>query len=372
MSLRVDPVTTPRDLDQFVMFPWEVYRGDPNWVPPLISDSKKLFDRTKHPFHKHSEVQPFVARKDGQVVGRIAAIWNRNHQQFHGEDVGFFGFFECLNDGAVCRALLDAAAAWLKERGLKAMRGPASFSSNEEWGLLIDGFDGSPRVMMTYNPKWYVDLLEGAGCVKAKDLVAYWMEQGAATERLSRGAAIAAKRNPGVTIRHLNMKNFKAELDIVREIYNRSWEKNWGFVPMTDGEIDHMAAELKPVLDPDLVHFAERDGKVVGFSLSLPDAYQALKHANGRLFPFGLLKLLWYSRKIHTIRVLALGLVPEARGTGIDVMMYSHLFEVGTRKGYVAGEFSWMLEDNLAIRKPMESIGARVYRSYRVYEKPIA
>jgi GNAT superfamily N-acetyltransferase len=371
MALQIEPVSSTADLDQFALLPWSIYKGDPNWVPPLLKDFKNLFNPEKHPFYLHSEVQPFLARRDGKPVGRIAAIWNRNHQKFHDEPVGFFGFFECIDDVEVARALFAAAEEWLAARGLKTMRGPASFSSNEEWGLLIEGFDGPPRIMMTYNPRYYPALIEVCGFTKAKDLVAFFKKVPEPPERLVRGAEIVARRNPDVTIRHLDMKNFSRDLNIVRDLYNRAWEKNWGFVPMTEAEIDHMAKELKPAVDPELVLIAEKAGKPVGFSLTLPDLNQALKKANGRLFPFGLIRILLEAKKIHTLRVLTLGIVPEYRLSGIDAMLYLHIFRTGARKGYDSGEFSWMLEDNIAIHRPMENLGARIYRRYRLYDRPI-
>ena len=371
-GLTVHPVTTPGDLNRFARLPWPIYGNDPLWVPPLLGEFKKLFDTAKHPFHRHSKVQSFLAVKDGRDVGRITAIWNRNHQQFHGEDVGFFGFFECIDDREVGAALFEAAAGWLREHGLTRMRGPANFSSNEEWGLLVDGWNGTPKVMMTYNPRWYPALLDAAGFTKAKDLVAYFIPHNVIPERLARGNEIVRRRSPDVTIRSINMKKFESEVAIISGIYNRSWEKNWGFVPMTDLEIGHMAKELRPVVDPDLIYFAEKAGEVIGFSMSLPDVYPALRKANGRLFPLGLLKLLWYARKAEWVRVLTLGLLPEHRKSGIDVMMYDHLFKVCQRKGYRGGEFSWLLEDNLAIRTAMDNLGGYVYRTYRLYEKPVA
>jgi GNAT superfamily N-acetyltransferase len=371
-SLTVQPVAPGPEFRRFALLPWDIYRGDPFWVPPLLLDFEKLFDRKKHPFHEHSEVQPFLATRDGKPVGRIAAIWNRNHQKFHGEDVGFFGFFEAIEDEGVARALLDAAAAWLRERGLVTMRGPANFSSNEEWGLLIDGWNGTPKVMMPYNPRYYPGLFERAGLATAKDLVAYFLPHNQIPERVARGTALVRRRSPDVTIRSIDMKNFERDVNIIRDIYNRSWEKNWGFVPMTDAEIGHMAKELKPVVDPDLIYFAEKEGEVIGFSLSLPDVYTALQKANGRLLPFGLLRILWYARQVEWVRVLTLGLLPEHRKSGVDVMMYNHLFEVCQRKGYRGGEFSWLLEDNLAIRTAMDNLGGYVYRTYRLYDRAIA
>lgn len=354
------------------MLPWDIYGTDPLWVPPLIGEFKKLFDTTKHPFHQHSQVQSFLAVQDGRDVGRVTAIWNRNHQKFHGEDVGFFGFFESIDNSEVSAALFEAAARWLSERGLKVMRGPANFSSNEEWGLLIDGWNGTPKVMMTYNPKWYPTLIEGAGFTKAKDLVAYFIPHNVIPERLARGNEIVRRRSPDVILRSINMKKFESEVATISSIYNRSWERNWGFVPMTDLEIEHMARELRPVVDPDLIYFAEKAGEVIGFSMSLPDVYPALQKANGRLFPLGLIKLLWYARQAEWVRVLTLGLLPEHRKSGIDVMMYDHLFKVCQRKGYRGGEFSWLLEDNMAIRTAMNNLGGYVYRTYRLYDKSVA
>ncbi|HEX7878866.1 MAG TPA: N-acetyltransferase [Candidatus Eisenbacteria bacterium] len=371
-ELTVHPVAPGRDFRRFALLPWDIYAGDPYWVPPLLIDFNKLFDTAKHPFHRHSEAQPFLAVRGGKPVGRITAIWNRNHQKFHGEDAGFFGFFECVDDADVAAALLEVAAAWLKERGLTVMRGPANFSSNEEWGLLVDGWNGTPKVMMPYNPRWYPALFDKAGLRTAKDLVAYFLPHNQIPERVARGTALVRRRSPDVTIRSINMKKFEAEVGIIRDIYNASWEKNWGFVPMTDPEIEHMARELKPVVDPDLVFFAEKAGEVIGFSLSLPDVYPALQKANGRLLPFGIVKLLWYARQAEWVRVLTLGLLPEHRKSGVDVMMYDHLFKVCQRKGYRGGEFSWLLEDNLAIRTAMDNLGGYVYRTYRLYEKEIA
>lgn len=368
----VDRLHNGRDLDAFARLPWKIYAGDPDWVPPLLADFKKFFDPKQHPFYEHSECRPFLARRNGEVVGRIAAIWNKNHQKFHDEPVGFFGFFECIDDHEVAMALFARAEAWLKERGLKVMRGPASFSSNEEWGLLIDGWNGPPRVMMTYNPRYYPPLIEGCGFAKIKDVVAYHFMGEGVPERLARGTDIVKKRNPDVVIRPLNMKKFNAELTVVRDLYNRCWEKNWGFVPMTEAEIDHMAKELKPVIDPSLVLIMEKAGEPIGFSLTLPDLYLAQKHANGRYFPFGLIKMMLAARKIRTVRVLTLGIVPEHRHGGLDALLYRHLMETCYAKGIPGGEFSWMLEDNIAIKKPMENLGASIYRTYRLYDRPVA
>ncbi len=370
-----------RAMREFILLPWKIYKHDPLWVAPLIMDMEKMLDRTKHPFHQHAEVEYFVARrvvhssgpshagggKAGDVIGRIAAIINHAHNEFHGEKTGFVGFFESIEESAVSQALFHAAADWLAERGMERMRGPANFSSNEEWGLLVDGFDSSPMVMMTYNPPHYARRFEEFGFEKAKDVVAYFLDNNSPPERLLRGARRIAG-DGRITIRPLNMKRFDQEVELVRDIYNRAWEKNWGFVPMTEAEIKHMAKELKPVVDPRIVLFAEFEGKTIGFALALPNAYQALKKAKGRLFPFGLIKILIEAKKIRYVRVLTLGVVKEHRGLGADALLYLGIYEGARERGYLGGEFSWILEDNAPMRRALEHLGARVYKTYRLYD----
>lgn len=333
-----------------------------------------MLDPSRHPFHLHSDVQPFLALRDDRAVGRIVAIHNRNHVRFHEEPVGFFGLFESVNDSAVAGRLFDAVRDWLRPRGLETLRGPTSFSTNEQAGLLVEGFDRPPVIMMPYNPPYYVDLLRGAGFEPVKTLVAYFLESDIpdflirAEERLS--------RRLGVRLRGLRLDRFTEELEHVRRIYNSAWEKNWGFVPMTDAELDFMAHELKMAVrkDPELVVMAENaEGVPIGFSLSLRDYNIALKAARGRLFPFGLLKILWLTRgdRIHRLRVLTLGLLPEYRGKGIDNLMYLRIFRVGAAKRISEGEFSWVLEDNLAMRKPLERLGSEIYKRYRLYDRPV-
>lgn len=371
MGLQIERIdrNDKRALRAFVTFPWKVYAGDPHWVPPLIADEMKKL--AHHPFHEHATVEYFLARRDGAIVGRIAAIENRLHNEVHEEQVGFFGFFEVLDDPEAGRALLGRVEAWTAERGLTHLRGPASFSSNEEWALLVDGFDSPPVVMMSYNPRRYLDLLDGAGYRKAKDMVAYFLDNPEPPERMVRAAEALARRR-GVAVRPIDMKHFDRDVRKVREVYNRAWERNWGFVPMTEAEIDHMAKELRPVVKPDLILIAEKGEEPIGFAMALPDYNFAMKHAHGHLYPFGLLKLLWYARKIDMLRVLTLGLVPEHRATGIDQLFYLRLFQGGRKLGIVRGEFSWILEDNLAMRQALDKMGARVYKTYRIYEKEVS
>jgi len=372
-GVRIQPVVTKGDLDRFIKFPYHIYADFPNWVAPLIVDVKKAFDPDKHPFYQHSEVQPFIALRNGSVIGRIAAINNRNHIAFHEEPVGFFGWFECVEDEEVAQALFATCADWLRDRGLKTMRGPTSHSTNEITGLLIEGFDRLPAIMMPYNPPYYAELIEHAGFIEAKTLVAYDLTIEAPPEYITRIEQRLNKRL-GVRIRSIELDRFDEELDVVRQVYNAAWEKNWGFVPMTDAELEFMGHELKPVVkkDPGLVFIVEDpDGKPIAFSLTLRDYNPAIKYAKGRLFPLGLAKILWHARKVSRARVLTLGIVPEWRRKGLDNVMYARVIRVANDSGIHSGEFSWCLEDNLAIRKPLEKLGSRVYKRYRLYDRPI-
>jgi len=371
--IEVLPADDRRRFRDFLHLPYAIYEGDPNWVAPLLRDVKTAFNKNKHPFHRHSEVQPFVAYREGRPVGRIAAINNRNHVAFHEEPVGFFGYFESENDPEVAGALFDRVAAWLGERDLETVRGPASFSLNEIAGLLVMGFDRPPTIMMPYNPEYYVALVEEAGFEKAQSLIAYHLPHSVPPEKLVKLESRLEKRL-GVRTRTIDMDHFEEELERLRLLYNKAWEKNWGFVPMTDAEIDFMAHELKPLVKriPTQVIFAEReDGEVIGFTLFLMDANQALIHAKGRLFPFGLFKILKHLPTMDYCRVLTLGLVPEARGQGIDNLLIMALFRHGAAAGTIGGEFSWILEDNAAMRKPLERIGSEISKRYLLYDRPI-
>ena len=366
----MEPVRSKRDQQEFVELPFRLYRDDPHWVPPLRRDVNELIDPSKHPFHEHATVELFLARKGKEIVGRIAAIHNDLHVQVHGDLTGFFGLFETIRDEAVSHALLDAAAEWLAKRKLTTMRGPASFSLNEEAGLLVDGFDGPPVVMMSYNPPWYAELLESYGLTKAKDLVAYYLADAKPTDRMLRMADKLRERY-GITLRTLDKKKFWKEVEIVRRVYNEAWQDNWGHIPMTEAELDYMAKQLKPVVEPSLVVFAEANGELAGFALALPDFNVALRHMNGSLFPFGWAKALWYSRKIKTARIITLGVLEKHRRSGVAELMELELLRNGPMKGIVNAEFSWILEDNAMMRTPLEKLGAHVYRTYRLYDVPI-
>ena len=367
-DIDVTPIQSPADLKDFINLPWTIYRDDPHWVPPLRSDLKKRLDKSQYPFFDHAEAEFLIARCEGRVVGRIAAIKNDAHIDFHEEQVGFFGFFESIDDPEVAATLFSHAAQWLRERKLEVMRGPVNYSTNDDCGLLVEGFDSPPVILMSYNPPYYPNLIEDFGFEKAKDLLAYEITDDVQVpERLERTVQWIKKRKK-ITIRPLVKKQIHQEILRVKEIYNAAWEKNWGFIPMTDREIDYMAQELIQIIDPDLLLFAEIEEEPVAFILALPDFYVALKHVNGRLFPFGLLKLLWYKRKIDTARVLTFGIKEKYRQQGIDALMYYEVYKIGVAKGYRRGEMSWILEDNILMNRAAANMGATLYKRYRIYD----
>lgn len=360
------PVRDKRSLGRFLEFPYSHYRQDPFWVPPLRIAQKELFDVKRHPFHAHAQVQCFLALRDGQTAGRIAAILDPNHNKFHNEEAGFFGFFESVNDQCVADALLGAARDWLWERGARVIRGPVNPSTNYECGLLVEGFDSSPQVMMPYNPAYYAELLERAGLRKAKDLYAYWVATSPlGTEKIER---VARRAGSQVRIRPIRMNAFQQEVDLIWGIYNSAWSRNWGFVPATRDEFLFMARDMKSILQPEMVLLGEVQDRVVGFALALPDINQALKHAHGRLFPLGLLKILYHKRSIRSVRVLVLGVLEEYRTAGVAAAFYAELFRRATRLGYDGAEMSWVLEDNVLMCRSIEALGGKRYKTYRIYE----
>ena len=367
-GIEVVAVNSKKALNEFVELPFRLYRDNPCWVPPLRIAVKELLDRKKHPFYANAQAEFFLARKAGKVVGRVAAIIDRNHNRFHSEEAGFFGFFECIEDGEVARALLERARAWVSERGAKFLRGPVNPSTNYECGLLIEGFDSTPMVMMTYNHRYYPGLMDQVGLKKAKDLYAYLSNANTiSTEKMDRVSKKALSTN-GVTVRPINMKDFEGDVARVWDVYGAAWAKNWGFIPMTREEFFQMGKEMKMILKPDLVLIGERQGRVVGFALALPDVNQALKPANGSLFPTGLLKILYYQRLIKNVRVLALGVVEEYRTSGLAAGFYATLVRNARKLGYGDCEMSWILEDNRLMNRSIEAMGARRYKTYRIYD----
>jgi GNAT superfamily N-acetyltransferase len=375
-DIAITPVDRSRDLSEFIAFPYALHRRDPLWVPQLRRDVKVMLVPKRNPFFEHAEARYFLARRNGRVVGRIAAIENRAHNEFHADRVGFFGFFESIDDRAVAGALFDAAAGWLRARELNVLRGPASFSTNDEVGLLVEGFDTPPTLMMPHNPRYYADLIEASGFTRAKDLLAYQslaenaQLDGPFMQRLRHGTDILAKRYH-ISVRPIDPKRFDEEITVIKQLYNQAWERNWGFVPMTEHEIDHVAAQLKQIMVPELVLFAYCQDRPIGFAVSLPDLNVALKtNPSGRLFP-GILKILWAARKISRLRILMLGTIPEWRSKGVDALMYRHIWERGMARGFNWGEAGWILEDNRPMNNGIERLGFVAYKRYRLYDRPV-
>ncbi len=371
-SIKISTVSTSNDLMRFIKFQWKIYKGDKYWVPPLLMDRKKILSKEKNPFFKHAEAEYFLAERDGELVGRIAAIKNDLHNKYHNDKVGFFGFFECINDQSVANALFDAAKNWLKSKGLDAMRGPANPSSNDEYAMLLEGFDDEPRILMTYNPKYYLDLCDKYGFKKIKDLYAYKLENHKviASEKVKRVAEIAQKRSK-LKITQLDMKKFKSEVEKVKYVYNKAWAPNWGFVPMTDEELDAMAKDLKPLAEPSLVLFGEIEGKLVGFALVLLDYNYIFKKLNGKLFPFGIIKLFTEKKNIKWCRIITLGLIPEFQKRGLDSVFYWEIVNRAHKLGIDLGEASWILEDNEMMNRGADAMNGTLYKKYRIYQKDI-
>lgn len=362
--LTVDDVRTHRE---FLSFPYRLYRNHPYWVPPLWLDQKELFDPARHPFYRHGTMHRFLAQRAGRTVGRIAAILDPRHNEFHNEKAGFFGFLEMIDDAAVASGLLEAARAWLVEHGAEVIRGPMNPSTNYECGVLVDGFDSCPMVMMTYNYPYYGALIEQAGLRAAKDLLAYYARTREA--KANRVEALTARAESiGMRIRTIRMARFEEEVELAWGVYNSAWSRNWGFVPMTREEFFHHGHQMKPVVVPELTLIAEIGDQVAGFGMALPDINEALKHAGGRLFPFGLLKLLWYRRGIRRLRVVLLGVREEYRATPAAAGLYAALIREALRLNYEGAECSWILEDNVLMRRSLEMLGCAVYKTYRVYE----
>lgn len=371
---RTDRVETAAQLKLFIDFPHELYKNDPNYVPEIFIAQRDLLSPKKHPFHKHSSLQLFLAYRDDKIVGRIAAILNNNHNEFNKTNDGFFGFFDCVNDAEVAGMLFAAAEGWLKEKKINRIIGPVNFSTNETCGLLVEGFTSPPYAMMTYNAPYYLELIEKQGYHKETDLLAYEFHANAYNERALKLRETLDERlaKKGITIRQINLKDFANEANKVREIYNQAWDRNLGFVPMTKDEFDYLAKDLKLVLDPAFCLIAEHDGKPVGFGLAIPDINQVqIKVKRGRLLPTGIFKLLLGKSKINRLRIIALGVTEPYRKMGIEGSFYGAFMKRFVERNMQHAEASWILEDNTMMRLGIENINGKVYKRYRIFEKAV-
>lgn len=371
-TVAVRPVDGARERRQFIELPYRLYAGDRFWVPPLRIAEKELLDTRKNPFFASADMQLFLAWRGGVCVGRVAAIDNRRHNQVHAQNVAFFGFFEAA-DAAAAGALLGVAEQWARDRGRDALRGPVSPSMNDVAGMLVEGFDGSPVLMMAYNPECYPRWVEGAGYAKAKDLCAWWFDiRTGINERASKILDRMRRRiDPFPTIRSMRKSDFKKDATTIWQIFSAAWKDNWGFVAPTEEEFQHAVKEMKMILDWDLALIMEQHGEPIAFCLTLPDINQVLRRMNGRLLPFGIFHLLRRKAYINQVRLLLLGVLPEHRNKGLELPLIAHSIEVVRSRGWVGGECSWTLEDNEAIAKAIRLVGGEQYRRYRIYEKPL-
>ena len=374
MTLEIRPVADKRELDAFIKLPYRLYRNEQYWVPPLLRERKKFFDRETRPFFQHCEAEYFLAWRDERAVGRITAHIDKAFNDFQGNDWGMFGFFECVDDPEVSAALLGKAEEWLRERGRERMVGPMDFTTNDECGILVDGFDKLPTILTNWHFPYYQQLFDGYGLQKAMDLY-MWDLKVTGRDDVHPAiwrAAEEVESKHGITVRSMRKKDMEAEIGRFLEVYNAAWEKNWGFVPLTEEEVRDMAKDMKPILDENWAFIAELGDEVVGAALSLPDYNQVLVRMGGRLMPFGWLIFLMARRKIDRVRVFALGVKREYQHTGIAAKFYELHFDSAAKTPQKAGETGWILETNKSMNRAMEGMGGKIARRYRFYEKPLA
>ena len=369
-DVEISEVSSRRERDAFVRFPWKIYATDPAWVPPLIIERKAFLDRKRHPFYRHGDAALFLARKNSEIVGRIMASDDPNYNALHQSNVGCFGLFECINDREVAAALFGAAASWLRKKSRTELMGPIDYSTNYVCGLLIDGFQFPPTILTAHNPPYYARLIEHCGFTKEKDWYAWWFKDIPRPMDRLRKIVTARAGKHGAAIRPIDLTKITEEGLRLRTVFNQAWRNNWGFVPFTEAEAEHMASEMKPLIDPQMTLIAEIDHKPVGFVICVPDINVALRKINGHLLPFGLLRVLYYRKKIRTARFVALGVIEKYRRAGIAEMLVLQVITEGGRRGFSA-ELSMTLEDNVMVNHFIEAMGASKYKTYRIYRKSI-
>jgi GNAT superfamily N-acetyltransferase len=376
-DVKIRPVRTKRELKRFVKVPFRLHREEPRWVAPLVYERMEFLDRAKNPWFEHGEAEFLVAEREGEPVGRISAHLDRRWDEFQGGNDAMFGFFETANDPAVARALLDAATKWARERGRDRILGPMDFTTNDELGILIEGYERRPMILEPWHPPHYRELVEAEGFGKAMDVLMWELQFGDLKEgeRFDPAIHVAAEkalREEGIVIRNMRKREMAAEVARFMDVYNEAWGDNWGFVPITDAEVEFQAKNLKQVIDEDWAFMAEKDGEVVGAALTLPDINQVLARLNGRLLPFGWLKFLLGRRKIDQLRVFALGVRHDYRHSGVAAGLYLKHLETAARPGTIeGGEMGWILETNGPMNRAMEGMGGKVVKKYRIYEKAL-
>jgi hypothetical protein len=358
---------------RFIRLPWRIYRTSPQWVPPLIFERKQFLSPKKNPFFEHGEAQLFIAWRGRTPVGRISAQIDHDFNEHQGHDWGIFGFFECDDDHEAAAGLVAAAEGWLRERGRGKVVGPFDFTMNDEAGVLIDGFEWKPMVKQPWHHPYYQDLLEGQGFAKAIDLYMWELQVDKRSDvaPMIWKVAETAEKEHGVTLRHMRKRDLKREVRHFVDIYNAAWKDNWGFTPMRVEEFEHTAKQMKPLLSEDWMMICEKDGEVIAAGLTVPDFNQAFERANGRLLPFGGIKLLWKLPRIDQVRVGFLGVKPEWQHTGVAGLLYREHFDMAEKTPQSGGEMGWILETNEAMNRAMEGMGGKIAKRYRVYEKDL-
>jgi GNAT superfamily N-acetyltransferase len=372
VKVDVRPVASRRDLTRFIKLPWRLYRNEAHWIPPLVTERRRFLDREKNPFFEHAEAEYFLASRDGEPVGRISAHVDHALNEYQHTNWGLFGFFDAEDDPEIAHALLDVATEWHAQRGRDELLGPMDFTTNDDPGLLVEGHERRPIVLQNWHHPYYRELLEGCGLEKAIDLYFWEIRLEIAEEQggfhpMIHATAEKVVNEHGVRIRHMRKRDFEAELQRFMDIYNAAWNKNWGFVPITDEQVRFYAKDLRPILDEKWTWIAELDGEVIGAALTLPDVNQCLEHMNGRLLPIGWAKFLYYKRKIDAIRVFALGVKPEHQQLGVAAAFYVEHLKNGSPDGVTWGEMGWILETNEPMNRAMEGMGAEIVKRYRIY-----
>ncbi|MEX0905090.1 MAG: GNAT family N-acetyltransferase [Balneolaceae bacterium] len=368
----ITAITSEAEKKKFLRFPYTHYADDKYWVPPLLIEQKKLLNTKKNPFYKNAEIAFFLAENDGKPAGRIAAIIDHRYNEFHNTKTGFFGFFESIDRKSMAELLFRVAEDWLKARGMKEVLGPANPGMMDEIGILVEGFDKYPSILMPYHKSYYDELIKACGYKKKMDLLTYEVTQDSVDrDRSNRAMEIVKKRLSGIFIRKINLKKIHDEVKVIREIFNSAWKDNWGFIPLSEDEFSALASDLKTIVDDDFAHIAEIDGKPVGFSVALPEYNQILRNLNGKLFPTGIFKILWNRKKINKVRTALMGVIPEYQGKGIDALLHREAIENGLKKGIYSSEVGWILENNIQMVRVAEKLGGTNDKRYRMYGKKL-